>query len=167
MPSARWKRVPAAGIDASLRLFEYYREHVARAKARPADDLTTALLSVEDGGDRMTEGEVVAFLFLMVVAGNETTTKLLGNAVYWLPVAKQRDLLTAESRVLIVAADGVLPLRPRLVEPLAGADLTDHRLYVSLIWRYTHSGFLTGKKICAVLPINVRRAGSVALGRSL
>jgi cytochrome P450 len=71
---------------------DYYREHVARRKQHPTDDLTTALLTVEDGGDRMTEGEVIGFLFLMVVAGNETTTKLLGNAMYHLTAdPAQRD----------------------------------------------------------------------------
>ena len=76
--------VPVAGIEASLELFEYYREHVARTKANPGDDLTSALLAAEDGGDRMSDGEVVGFLFLMVVAGNETTTKLLGNGLFHL-----------------------------------------------------------------------------------
>ncbi|GAA0249185.1 cytochrome P450 [Cryptosporangium japonicum] len=76
--------VPAAGIEASLVLFDYYRAHVAQRHRRPTDDLTSALLSTELEGDRMTDDEVVAFLFLMVVAGNETTTKLLGNALYHL-----------------------------------------------------------------------------------
>jgi cytochrome P450 len=76
--------VPPAGIEASLQLFEYYRDLVAERHRRPADDLTTALIAAEVEGDRMTDDEVVAFLFLMVVAGNETTTKLLGNAVYHL-----------------------------------------------------------------------------------
>jgi cytochrome P450 len=35
-------------------------------------------------GDRLSEREVLGFLFLMIIAGTETTTKLLGNAVYWL-----------------------------------------------------------------------------------
>ena len=47
------------------------------------DDLTSALLDAEIDGDRLTDEEVVGVLFLMVVAGNETTTKLLGNAWYW------------------------------------------------------------------------------------
>ena len=41
------------------------------------------MLEAEIDGDRLTDDEVIAFLFLMVVAGNETTTKLLGNAWYW------------------------------------------------------------------------------------
>jgi cytochrome P450 len=84
--------VPAAGVEASLELFEYYREHVAMRHRNPTDDLTTALIAAEDEGDRMTDEEVVGFLFLMVVAGNETTTKLLGNAMYHLTAhPEQRD----------------------------------------------------------------------------
>jgi cytochrome P450 len=76
--------VPPAGIEASFQLLEYYRDLVAARHRRPADDLTSALIAAESDGDRMTDDEVVAFLFLMVVAGNETTTKLLGNAIYHL-----------------------------------------------------------------------------------
>ena len=62
----------------------------------PTDDLTSALLAAEVDGDRMTDDEVVAFLFLMVVAGNETTTKLLGNALYHLTAHPQwRDRVFA------------------------------------------------------------------------
>ncbi|MEZ5323135.1 MAG: cytochrome P450 [Microthrixaceae bacterium] len=56
---------------------------LARRKAEPTDDLTSALLAAEVDGDRLTDDEITGFLFLMVVAGNETTTKLLGNALYW------------------------------------------------------------------------------------
>lgn len=73
--------VPKAGMDASLELFGYFGNLLAARKSAPADDLVTALLLAEDEGDRMTDSELTAFLFLMVVAGNETTTKLLGNAV--------------------------------------------------------------------------------------
>ncbi len=73
--------VPRAGMDASMELFSYFSNLLAERKKNPADDLVTALLLAEDEGDRMTDGELTAFLFLMVVAGNETTTKLLGNAV--------------------------------------------------------------------------------------
>jgi cytochrome P450 len=76
--------VPTAGVEAALSLFDYYADLLAEKRRRPCDDLTSALLAVNDGGDRMTDEEIIAFLFLMVVAGNETTTKLLGNAVYHL-----------------------------------------------------------------------------------
>jgi cytochrome P450 len=77
--------VPAAGMEASITLFSYYADLVAEKKRSPdGDDLTTALLHAEDEGQRMTDAEISAFLFLMVVAGNETTTKLLGNAMFHL-----------------------------------------------------------------------------------
>lgn len=75
--------VPPAAIDAALRLAGYYADLVAERRRAPADDLTSALLAAEVEGDRLDEQDIVAFLFLMVVAGNETTTKLLGNAVWW------------------------------------------------------------------------------------
>ncbi len=75
--------VPPAAVDASLQLVAYYAEMLAERRGRPAGDLTTALLHAEIDGDRLTDDEIIAFLFLMVVAGNETTTKLLANAIYW------------------------------------------------------------------------------------
>ncbi len=76
--------VPPVGVEAAMTLFGYYTDLLAERRRRPADDLTSALLAAEDSGDQMSDQEIIAFLFLMVVAGNETTTKLLGNAVYHL-----------------------------------------------------------------------------------
>jgi cytochrome P450 len=75
--------VPAAGVDAALTLAGYYRDLVSDRRRSPGADLTSALLEAEIDGDRLTDGEIIGFLFLMVVAGNETTSKLLGNAWYW------------------------------------------------------------------------------------
>ncbi len=76
--------VPPAGMEAALTLVVYYEDMVAERRRRPTADLTSALLAAQlDDGDRMTDREIIAFLFLMVVAGNETTTKLIANALYW------------------------------------------------------------------------------------
>ncbi len=75
--------VPPAGMDAALTLVGYYQDMVAERRRAPRQDLTSALLDADLDGDRLTDREVIAFLFLMVVAGNETTTKLLANALYW------------------------------------------------------------------------------------
>ena len=75
--------IPQSGMEAALALAVYYSDLVADRRRKPGTDLTSALLDAEMDGDRLTDDEVVAFLFLMVVAGNETTTKLLGNAWYW------------------------------------------------------------------------------------
>ena len=76
--------VPEAGMTAALELIGYYAEMVAQRRKQPSEDLTSALIEAEVDGDRLLDHEVIAFLFLMVVAGNETTTKLLGNALFHL-----------------------------------------------------------------------------------
>ena len=75
--------VPVAGMEATLELVAYYADLVADRRRRPTDDLTSALVAAELDGERLTDDDIIAFLFLMVVAGNETTTKLLGHAWYW------------------------------------------------------------------------------------
>ncbi|HXL62955.1 MAG TPA: cytochrome P450 [Mycobacterium sp.] len=75
--------VPVSAMQASADLMVYYADMVAQRRKQPSDDLTSALLEAEIDGDRLTDEEIMAFLFLMVVAGNETTTKLLANAAYW------------------------------------------------------------------------------------
>jgi cytochrome P450 len=77
------KDVPAEAIQASADLMVYYADMVNQRRAKLTDDLTSALVDAEIDGDRLTDEEIIAFLFLMVVAGNETTTKLLANAAYW------------------------------------------------------------------------------------
>ena len=75
--------VPASAMQASAELLMYYAEMVNQRRKKPSEDLTSALLEAEIDGDRLNDQEIMAFLFLMVVAGNETTTKLLANAAYW------------------------------------------------------------------------------------
>ena len=76
--------VPPAGAEASLWLVGYYLDMVAQRRRRPTDDLTSALIEAEIDGERLSDDDVIAFLFLMVVAGNEPTTKLLGHAAFHL-----------------------------------------------------------------------------------
>ena len=75
--------VPPAGIEAAITLVGYYTGMLDERRRQRTDDLTSALLDAEIDGDRLTDEEIIGFLFLMVVAGNETTTKLLANAWYW------------------------------------------------------------------------------------
>lgn len=75
--------VPPAAASASIELAVYYLDLIAQRRKRPLDDLTSALLTVEVDGERLSDDDIGAFLFLMVVAGNETTTKLLGHCWYW------------------------------------------------------------------------------------
>jgi len=75
--------VPPEGVEAALALVVYYSDLLADRRASPTDDLTSALLAAEIDGVRLTDDDIIGFLFLMGVAGNETTTKLLGHCWYW------------------------------------------------------------------------------------
>ena len=94
--------VPQAAAQASIQLIAYFAEHVKAHHRRAGDDLTDALLAAEIDGDRLDERDVIAFLFLMIIAGNETTTKLLGNALVHL--ARH-----PEQRARVMADPGRIP----------------------------------------------------------
>ena len=75
--------VPQAGIDAALALMRYFGEMIAERRRAVRDDLISALVEAGVDGERLTDADIVGFALLMIVAGNETTTKLLSNCVYW------------------------------------------------------------------------------------
>ena len=65
----------ASGFDA------YCREIAAARRAEPRDDILSALVLAEDEGDRLNERETLNMLRLLLIAGNETTTNLIGNGM--------------------------------------------------------------------------------------
>ncbi len=103
--------VPPAGMEAAIELFAYYGAMVKERRQKPSDDLTSALVEAEVDGDRLTDNEINAFLCLMVVAGNETTTKLLGNALFHLSAHP-------EQRAAVLADDGADLVVPWVEETL-------------------------------------------------
>jgi hypothetical protein len=76
--------VPQAGIESSGKLLGYFSEMIGARRRAPGTDLASALLEVEVEGERLKDAEILAFCYLMIIAGNETTTKLLANCLYWL-----------------------------------------------------------------------------------
>jgi cytochrome P450 len=75
--------IPDAAIQASAKLLQYFAAFVADRRKGNGDGLIEALLAAEVDGEHLTDANVVSFLFVMIIAGNETTTKLLANAIYW------------------------------------------------------------------------------------
>jgi len=93
--------LPPAAIEAAAKILGYFDRMIRERRARPRDDLTGALLAAEIDGDRLVDAEVIGFLFLMIIAGNETTTKLLGNALYWLwRNPSQRELVRGDPSLI-------------------------------------------------------------------
>src|SRR5581483_10936955 len=68
--------------QAAQALQAYFRRAIAARRAAPRDDLISSFVAVEEGGDRLTEDEIVTMCGLLLTAGNVTTTDLIGNGVY-------------------------------------------------------------------------------------
>ncbi len=71
-----------AEMHRSLCDFRFYlRDIIARRRATPGDDLLTALLQVTDEGAHLNEEELLGLCLLLLFAGHETTTNLIGNGL--------------------------------------------------------------------------------------
>ncbi len=67
--------------DAQIEMAMYFSRLIAERRADPRDDLISHLITAEIDGQHLTEIELIGFCVLLLVAGNETTTNLLGNAI--------------------------------------------------------------------------------------
>jgi cytochrome P450 len=79
--SARQNPIESGMLDSFGDLYAYLRETVRRRRDAPADDLVSVLVDPSQDGV-LDELDVVQFVMLLLVAGNETTTNLIGNAAY-------------------------------------------------------------------------------------
>ncbi len=71
-----------AGVFDTAKLFdEYFKGIVAEHRDEPRDDLVSRLIEAEEEGDKLSEDEMIVTLRLLLVAGNETTTNLIGNGL--------------------------------------------------------------------------------------
>ena len=68
-------------VRADRKLAEYFTGVIEERRREPRDDLVSRLVEAEDEGDKLTAGETIVMLRLLLVAGNETTTNLIGNGV--------------------------------------------------------------------------------------
>ena len=90
-PGLTDEQMRAAGV-AGMQLREYFTDLIAERRARPTDDLTSALVGVQEsqlagddpGTEPLTDQEMIATLILIFAAGFETTTNLIGNGMWCL-----------------------------------------------------------------------------------
>jgi len=95
--------IPPEGVQASGNLLNYFQDMVTSYRKEPQEDLTSSLIAAEIDGDRLEDREIIAFLFLMAIAGNETTTKILTHAFYWLHQFPEQRARVEEDPSLIPA----------------------------------------------------------------
>ncbi len=110
---------PAARVEAdrAMQCFDdYVKRLVAERRVRPGDDLLSALIAVEEGGDRLSPDELVAMVVQLLYAGHETTRNLIGNGLITLldhPAALAR--LRREPGLLPNAVEEMLRYEPPIL----------------------------------------------------
>ncbi len=75
-PNATMRVIPIVWM-----FIRYLRRFFKIRRRDPQDDLVTALIQAEEAGDKLSEDELLAMVFLLLVAGHETTVNLIGNGV--------------------------------------------------------------------------------------
>jgi cytochrome P450 len=108
-------RAGAASDDhyaTNIEMSEYFLALIDQRRSQPGKDLISTLLAAEIDGQKLTVPELLGFCSLLLVAGNETTTNLIGNAVWCLAESPgTMDRLLSEPALLPQAIEEVLRFR--------------------------------------------------------
>jgi cytochrome P450 len=75
--SSKWGAVRA--IPYGIAFLRYIRKLIRLRRDSPQNDLTSALVQAEEAGDKLNEDELVSMIFLLLIAGHETTINLIAN----------------------------------------------------------------------------------------
>ncbi len=87
--------------DAVAEMFGYFNELIVARRAKPGDDLISALIAAEVDGETLTDWDILGFCFVMVAGGNDTTGALISHAVMLLDAyPDQRARIAAEPNLI-------------------------------------------------------------------
>jgi cytochrome P450 len=96
----------------NMEMTEYFLALIDQRRSQPGQDLISTLLAAEIDGQKLTVPELLGFCALLLVAGNETTTNLIGNAVLCLAEYPDvMDRLLTEPALLPQTIEEVLRFR--------------------------------------------------------
>ncbi len=109
----------AAAQAAFVELSAYFREVLAERRREPREDLISALATVEERGESLSEAELVSLCGLILGAGYETTANLIGNAaVALLRYPGERKRLVDAPELIVSAVEEFL----RYESPVQATD---------------------------------------------
>lgn len=129
--------------EPSERIYEEFARLLDERRVAPEDDLMSALLEAEIEGEGLDDDEILGFCYQLIVAGNDTTTSLIGNGAVLLANHPEQQKLLADDPERIPAAveemlrfeppAQALPRRSRTPYSLHGETIpADER--VLLVW---------------------------------
>ena len=103
-PIAMLRAMPTA-----RRMLKMFDRFAADRRVTPDDGLITALVRAQEGDDRLDDNEVVAMIFLLLLAGHDTTSNLIGNSILTLlEHPDQMERLRAEPALIDTAVEELL-----------------------------------------------------------
>jgi cytochrome P450 len=108
---------PSGVLPSEAKLADLLLPFIEARRSQPSDDLISHLLAAEAEGEKLSTRDILATCILMLVAGHETTTRLIGNAMYCFT---ERPELMAELRANPTLIPGALEEVLRYRPPLCG-----------------------------------------------
>jgi cytochrome P450 len=101
--------LPEATRQAAKELRSYFANEIERRRSDPGEDLVSALVAAHDETEALSADELLAFVILLLLAGNETTTNLIGNGMLALGRnPDQLDLLRSNPSLMARAVEEML-----------------------------------------------------------
>ncbi|MDJ0961298.1 MAG: cytochrome P450 [Acidimicrobiia bacterium] len=94
----------AAGMVAGMEMIQYVNGAIEYRKANPGGDLLSALIHLEEEGDRLDHSELLSMVQLLLIAGHETTVNLIGNGMLELMSHPEQFALLLDDPSLIDSA---------------------------------------------------------------
>ncbi len=121
-PFREWShRLSIGDVGAARSIYGYFGGLIERRRRCPADDLVSALIAARVEGEALASEQLLGACFQLVIAGHETTTNLLGNAMVLLARRPGlRERLAAEPGLLPLAIEEILRFDP----PVQGLSRT-------------------------------------------
>jgi cytochrome P450 len=106
-PAGSWRIV--LSLPGMINFVRYLRKLIDMKRDKPADDLVSALVAIEADGDRLSGEELQAMIAILLSAGHETTTNLIGNGTLaLLRDSRARERLAAEPAIASRAVEELL-----------------------------------------------------------
>jgi cytochrome P450 PksS len=114
--TARFLEGPAAGplgllrqLPTGMSMLRFFEDLIRLRRHDPQDDLITALVNAEQAGDRLTEEELISMIFILLLAGHETTVNLIASgALALMEHPDQMERLHAEPALIDTAVEELL-----------------------------------------------------------
>ncbi|MFB6365188.1 cytochrome P450 [Paenibacillus elgii] len=108
---------------------EYIKALLAEKRAHPGNDVTSGLVQAHDEGDQLSESELLSTIWLLILAGHETTVNLVGNGTLaLLKHPEQMRLLRSDPSLLPSAVEELLRYAGpvMIASRFASEDITMH-----------------------------------------